>query len=1325
MKKNSIFFFGVLLFIQFLLVGGVWGQSAGFNNTFIVLSLNGGANTYYDLNATTTNQDFNGANLGSFAPGSSNLTLKGAEHNVYKCGSSDLTSTRLNYRIYLTASPSGAYTSPAIGYSSTTGNGCGGQDQVWSNTGLTTNLLSGLSAGAYTIEVYSDATVTNCCGGTVYASNSSNNYKATFTIIGDFYSKSTGNLETLSNWGSNTDGTGTAPANFTSNGVTFNIRNNATPSIGASWTVSGTGSKIVVGDGTNACNFTVPSTFIVTSPTTNVSNNGTITRTTSGANNWGALSFASGATYVHNTSGGGTLPSATWNASSTLQINASLTAGTLAESYGNVNYNSSAIYSINTTAFNIQSGATFTILQGTVNFALSQALTDTWGGNLTLSGGTFNVNRTPTSSGHAAVLTINNLTVSSGTLNLFNDETAHDNTGADATLNVNGNLVLSGGLISMLPGTSGTTTPNTVVNLNLVGNFTWSGGELRRTNTNNSGPFSTFDFTGTGGTQTFTQNLGSTTYQSSGRGLAWAETGTSLVDINYIGTSGTANNLTTPSGNVSVACSGTCTYATNLTIASGKTLTVGSTSPANITARLDMGANILTLTGSAATVHGFLRSAGTFTGATTTTLTFSATGTYEHNFTTTAGVIPTATWSTGSTCAVIGYTSNTSATGGLNQTFSDFIWNCVNQNSSTNLNGGLIGVIRNLTIASTGTAQLRLGGSSSTWTSTITGNFSVQGGSLGLIGSGSAGAGAATINVSGNFSISGGILDFNVASNASSSSLNIGGDFLQTGGTIIRSFTALSSFNFVKSSGIQTFTQSAGTISNTINWNVGNGTTNNTVQLGSNVNLGTGTGTFTVLGNATFDAGTNVLSGSAASTFNSGATVITANSLGVNGSITLSGTRTYNAATNYTFNGSSAQVTGASVTSANNLIQNNSAGLTLDSPVTVSNNLTMTAGNITTTPTNILTLGNSAPASLTWTSGKVVGPMKRWMAAATNSGASSSMFPLGSPTRNAQASIEYTTAPTTAGYLEAKFVASNPTSVVPYPSPLTDQFNYVLNNVVSEGYWEIKPSATSGVDGGAYTVTLEGETISLAASTNASYTDVRVIKSPVPHSSWVLQGAHGTATGANADFTVSRTGMSGYSYFAMAYPTSAPLPVELVSFAANCADNNTVSVNWTTASEHNSDYYTVEKSRDGISWNVLKTIPAAGNSTQLINYSVADVADISGTVYYRLTQVDIDGASKMYDIVSTNCSSESELSLIAYPNPSNGQFTVKIENALGGKYDLAITDMQGKAIEVQSLDLETGTTVVKLNPVGLQPGVYLLQFIQDGNKLQQQKLIIE
>ena len=184
------------------------------------------------------------------------------------------------------------------------------------------------------------------------------------------------------------------------------------------------------------------------------------------------------------------------------------------------------------------------------------------------------------------------------------------------------------------------------------------------------------------------------------------------------------------------------------------------------------------------------------------------------------------------------------------------------------------------------------------------------------------------------------------------------------------------------------------------------------------------------------------------------------------------------------------------------------------------------------------------------------------------------------------------------------------------------------------------------------------------------------------------------------------------------------LPVELVSFAANCENNNTVSVNWTTASEHNSDFFIVEKSRDGSTWNELKKIAAAGNSTQLINYSVTDASDINGTVYYRLSQYDIDGALKVYDIVSTNCFAENELAIVTYPNPSNGQFTVKIENAVGGSYTLGITDVQGKAIEQQMIQLETGTTVVKLNPIGLKPGVYLLQLVNTVTIEKQLKLVV-
>ena len=189
--NNFTRFFGykskATLFVLFLLFGLMYtsksiGQSAGFNTTYIVLSINGGSNAYYDLQATTGNPDFDGANLGTFCQGSTTgIVFKGAEHNIYKCGGCDLTSTRLYYRIYPTGSPSGSFTSNNIGYSSGFNNGCGGQDQQWSNTGFSTDLISSLGPGNYTLDVYSDATVT-CSGGTVYASNSGSNYKATFTI---------------------------------------------------------------------------------------------------------------------------------------------------------------------------------------------------------------------------------------------------------------------------------------------------------------------------------------------------------------------------------------------------------------------------------------------------------------------------------------------------------------------------------------------------------------------------------------------------------------------------------------------------------------------------------------------------------------------------------------------------------------------------------------------------------------------------------------------------------------------------------------------------------------------------------------------------------------------------------------------------------------------------------------------------------------------------------------------------------------------------------------------------------------------------------------
>jgi len=179
----------IILFIVCLFSISALAQTAGFNNTFIVLSINGSGNIYYDLNSATGNPDFIGNNLGSFLVGSNNLILKGAEHNVWKCNGCDLTGTSLFYRVYQTAVTPGVFTPLALPFTSGFNNGCGGQDQRWSSVSNNINILNGLQAGSYYLEVYSNASVT-CLGGTVFASNGGFNYSASFNVLNPFTASS-------------------------------------------------------------------------------------------------------------------------------------------------------------------------------------------------------------------------------------------------------------------------------------------------------------------------------------------------------------------------------------------------------------------------------------------------------------------------------------------------------------------------------------------------------------------------------------------------------------------------------------------------------------------------------------------------------------------------------------------------------------------------------------------------------------------------------------------------------------------------------------------------------------------------------------------------------------------------------------------------------------------------------------------------------------------------------------------------------------------------------------------------------------------------------
>lgn len=407
------------------------------------------------------------------------------------------------------------------------------------------------------------------------------------------------------------------------------------------------------------------------------------------------------------------------------------------------------------------------------------------------------------------------------------------------------------------------------------------------------------------------------------------------------------------------------------------------------------------------------------------------------------------------------------------------------------------------------------------------------------------------------------------------------------------------------------------------------------------------------------------------------------------------------------FDGSTPQfISGLSVTSFNNLILNNSAGLTLNSPAQVTNSLSMSSGNIFTSNLTILTLGVGSLASLNWTAGSIVGPFKRWYAGSPNSGNSSGLFPVGTATINRWALIEFSNGPTIPGYLTVEFKAINPStsSAGLNGLTLTDQFNWQLDNISSDGYWDITPTTLSG---GTYNLTLRPKSFT---SIGASFDISRIIKSPNNHTSWEIDGTHGTCSGTLSDFTISRIGLSGFSYFAIAYPSSAPLPIELVSFQGNCIENSHVELTWTTASEHNSSHFELEKSRDGIFWSTIAIVSAAQESSSLIQYSYTDPLE-KDLIYYRLKQVDLDGMEETFNTISVSCADlVLNSSPKSFPNPSFKDFYLEFKSDFSNDFSfLTLLDLNGQPVYNQALNIINGVNVVHLKDIDVVPGIYFIE----------------
>lgn len=180
------------------------------------------------------------------------------------------------------------------------------------------------------------------------------------------------------------------------------------------------------------------------------------------------------------------------------------------------------------------------------------------------------------------------------------------------------------------------------------------------------------------------------------------------------------------------------------------------------------------------------------------------------------------------------------------------------------------------------------------------------------------------------------------------------------------------------------------------------------------------------------------------------------------------------------------------------------------------------------------------------------------------------------------------------------------------------------------------------------------------------------------------------------------------------------LPVELLSFTGE-NKNGINKLTWQTASEINNHFYEVQRSTNGYEFTPLSWIDGAGNSSSLRSYIYFDKDVPPGISYYRLKQVDFDGAANFSEIISLKNSMNRDPFLLNPFLSDEDMLTVNYSCETDGT--LKVLNIEGSLINEVPLNPSEGITKVQFNLSGLSNGIYFLQLLDGNGKAVQVKFV--
>ncbi|PLW99687.1 MAG: hypothetical protein C0594_16760 [Marinilabiliales bacterium] len=175
------------------------------------------------------------------------------------------------------------------------------------------------------------------------------------------------------------------------------------------------------------------------------------------------------------------------------------------------------------------------------------------------------------------------------------------------------------------------------------------------------------------------------------------------------------------------------------------------------------------------------------------------------------------------------------------------------------------------------------------------------------------------------------------------------------------------------------------------------------------------------------------------------------------------------------------------------------------------------------------------------------------------------------------------------------------------------------------------------------------------------------------------------------------------------------LPVELTDFTAIC-ENNSILFNWLTINEINNNYFTLEKSMDGKLWMHEKTVFSTANKSGEYSHKLEDDTDY---LYFRLSQTDFDGKTKILKSIYNECISNNQVQ-ISNVFFNEGILEAQLNYVDDTEYTFTITDMRGKQVKQETIQYSDKINSIKIVTGNLPSGIYNLFVFSDyGNHSKQ------